>query len=264
MGARGSITVGSLFAGIGGFDLAAERVFGPGCVRWQVEIDSWAQRVLAKHWPHVPRFSDVREVTEGDLEPVDLVCGGFPCQPYSLAGERLGGEDQRALWPQMRRVVSFIKPTWIVGENVPGLISLGLDEVCTDLEALGFEVWTLGIPAVAVGAPHRRERIWIVAYSGCNGRFRRVEPRDGPQESKRGRQAERCQDRQFAQVGTTTSGGVRELGRWAPEPSVGRMAPRLPGSMDRLRGLGNAIVPQVAEFLFRRIKEANEQLTPAA
>jgi DNA (cytosine-5)-methyltransferase 1 len=305
------VTVGSLFAGIGGFDLAASRVWGWDCVKWQVEIDPFACRVLAKHWPEVPRFGDIRELTGGELEPVELVCGGFPCQPVSLAGKRMGEADDRWLWPEMRRVVSLLKPAWVVGENVPGLLGMGLDQVCADLEALGYEVWPLGIPAVAVGAPHLRERLWIVAYretvqrppiersepngtlprdgamadTGCLGseRRRNVGKLAGPQGAREGQGSERQRLRD-ASRGSSPALSVPDIlnahnrgpgasavpqrqpretdlrgskrGWWWVEPGVGRVAHGIPARVDRLRGLGNAIVPQVAEVLFRLIDAA--------
>lgn len=166
------MTFGSLFAGIGGFDLGLERA-GMEC-KWQVEIDDFCNRVLEKHWPRVKRYRDVREVGAHNLEPVDLICGGFPCQPFSVAGKQRGKEDDRHLWPEMFRIVSELRPTWVVGENVPGLVRLGLDEVLSDLEGIGYSTQTFDIPACAVDAPHVRHRIWIVAFAG---RERLEEPR---------------------------------------------------------------------------------------
>lgn len=159
--------VGSLFAGIGGFDLGLERA-GMEVV-WQVEIDPFCNKVLAKHWPDVKRYRDVKEVGKHNLEPVDLICGGFPCQPFSVAGKRKGKEDGRALWPEMFRIISECRPRWVIGENVAGFINMGLDESISDLEGIGYEVQTFVIPACAVNAPHRRDRVWIIAHSGGNG-----------------------------------------------------------------------------------------------
>jgi DNA (cytosine-5)-methyltransferase 1 len=161
----------SLFSGIGGFDLAAEWMGWRNV--FHVERDPFCQRVLAHHFPNSQPFDDV---TTFDGRPwrgrVDLLTGGFPCQPYSTAGKRLGKDDERHLWPEMRRIISEIAPTYVVGENVRGLINwnggLVFEEVCVDLEALGFEVWTGIIPAAGVGAPHRRDRVWFVAHA--NGR----------------------------------------------------------------------------------------------
>lgn len=243
------MTIGSLFSGIGGFDLAASRVWGWDCVRWQVEIDPWAQRVLAKHWPNVPRFGDIRELTGEELEPVELICGGFPCQPFSDAGRRRAQEDTRHLWPEMLRLVSALRPAWVVGENVPPLIRLGLDEVAGEMEDLGYAVEALCIPACAVGAPHIRERLWIV------GRHTDSDP-----QSQIGAVSARGQS--DTQSGRACASGMREAWHhvrsldWTTEPGVGRVADGIPRRLDRLRGLGNAIVPQVAEVLFRLIDEA--------
>jgi len=138
---------GSLFAGIGGFDLGLERA-GMECV-WQVEIDPYCQKVLAKHWPQVKRYDDVRECGEHNLETVDLICGGFPCQPHSVAGKRRGAVDDRNLWPEYRRVLAELRPRWVLGENVPGIVTTMLDEVLSDLESEGYAATTIVLPAVA-------------------------------------------------------------------------------------------------------------------
>ena len=159
----------SLFSGIGGLDLAAEwagfRTVG------QCEWADYPHAVLQKHWPDVPKWRDIRTLTkEGfrertGLDTVTVVSGGFPCQPFSTAGKRRGKEDDRYLWPEMCRVISEIQPTWVVGENVAGLISMDLDTVLSDLEGIGYACQTLVIPACAVDAPHRRDRCAILAYS---------------------------------------------------------------------------------------------------
>jgi DNA (cytosine-5)-methyltransferase 1 len=165
------LTFGSLFAGIGGFDLGLERA-GMEC-KWQVEIDDFCNRVLEKHWPHVKRYRDVREVGKHNLEPVDLICGGFPCQPFSVAGKRDRTSDDRHLWPEVRRVVQEVHPRWFVGENVPGIddgYEMVLDQVCADLESIGYAVAPpLEIPACAVDADHLRFRVFIIANSERDG-----------------------------------------------------------------------------------------------
>jgi len=241
------LTFGSLFAGIGGFDLGLERA-GMECA-WQVEIDDYCQRVLAKHWPDVERYADVRECGAHNLAAVDLICGGFPCQPHSVAGKRKGKADDRNLWPEYRRIVAELRPQWVLGENVPGIITTMLDEVLFDLESEGYACTTIALPAVAFDAPHRRDRVWIVAdaesereaageqwrqlrgieqggedmaYADCESTLRVAEPRD-------------------------------QRGHWATEPDVGRVAHGVSHRVDRLRALGNAVVPQVAEWIGRRI-----------
>jgi DNA-cytosine methyltransferase len=194
------MTVGSLFAGIGGFDLGFERAGFE--IRWQVEIDPFCRSVLAQHWPDVRRYEDVRQVvgdtdksdsgrdecqriawSEGSatgsasaaisrsrhaLEPVDVICGGFPCQPHSLAGRRGGSADERDLWPQFARLIRELGPRWVVAENVPGLLSSDAGRffgtVLRDLAACGYDAEWDCLPASAFGAPHRRDRVWIVAY----------------------------------------------------------------------------------------------------
>ena len=163
---------GSLFSGIGGFDLGFEWAgIRPA---WQVEKDEWCRRVLAKHWPNVKRYGDIHEFIElaeaGAVEPVDLVAGGPPCQPASVAGKRQGAKDDRWLWPEALRAVAALRPTWCLFENPVGFRSMGLDDVLSALEGMGYATQTLDIPACGVGAPHRRHRLWILGHSGCQRR----------------------------------------------------------------------------------------------
>jgi DNA (cytosine-5)-methyltransferase 1 len=153
----------SLFAGIGGFDLGLERA-GMQCVG-QVEIDSYCQSILSKHWPDVKRMGDIRDVTAESFESVELICGGFPCQPFSVAGQRKGKSDNRFLWPEMCRVIQAYRPAWVLGENVAGIIDMALDDVLSELESYGYSVQCFVIPACAVDAAHRRDRVWIIAHS---------------------------------------------------------------------------------------------------
>ena len=187
-----------LFSGIGGFALAADRIFG-NVEHIFCEIDPFCQEVLKKHWPEAKIYGDIRTLTyaaesgrehssiEGVSEqskrsreypgevqrPVFILTGGFPCQPFSQAGRRRGEEDDRFLWPEMLRVIREFSPLWVIAENVRGLLTQGggvvFERVCTDLEAAGYEVQPLIIPAVAVGAPHRRDRVWFVGHSKSGG-----------------------------------------------------------------------------------------------
>ena len=274
-----TLTVGSLFAGIGGFDLGLERA--GMSVRWQVENNPWCQRVLAKHWPNVTRYGDIKQVDWHTIEPVDLVCGGFPCQPFSLAGKRKGFDDDRYLWPEVVRCLGAVRPTWFLGENVPGIIKVALDQVCADLEALGYAIQPICVPACAVDAPHQRQRVWILAYAGCAGLpcggFRSGEAQTGEvrdcgatdsREDVADPLSEQSERRLYgAEWGQRSEGqapcdggpgrGVENVG-WPVEPSVGRVAHGVPARVDRLRGLGNAVVPQIVEWLGRCIINAQE------
>jgi DNA (cytosine-5)-methyltransferase 1 len=153
-----------LFSGIGGFSLGLERA-GPFRTVAFCEQDAYAQRVLKKHWPEVPIYDDVRTIDTDGLGRIDLICGGFPCQPWSVAGQQRGAEDDRDLWPAMVALIEELRPQWVIGENVRGFINqpMGLQRSLSDLESIGYEAVPFIIPACAVDAPHRRDRVWIVA-----------------------------------------------------------------------------------------------------
>ena len=275
-----SLTFGSLFAGIGGIDLGFERA-GMVC-KWQVEIDDYCNRVLERHWPDVRRYRDVKTVGKHNLEPVDVIVGGYPCQPHSVAGKRKGAADDRNLWPEYLRIVEELRPTWVVGENVPGIVTTYLDTVLSDLEGAGYEIQTFNIPAVALDAQHRRERIFVVAYSSDGKRNARAKIPSSllsmPENRTVNDNADgsnshvpNANDIRFKGRGTLTSKkGYKELetgqperlveepGYWRtiPEPRLRGVAHGVSNRVDRLRGLGNAVVPQVAEFIGRAIVTA--------
>lgn len=153
-----------LFSGIGGFSLGLERTGGFETVAF-CEIEEFPRKILAKHWQNVPIYKDVRTLDATQLGRIDVICGGYPCQPFSHAGKRLGAQDDRHLWPEMRRLIKELRPAWVIGENVAGHISMGLDDVLSDLDKLGYATQAFVIPACAVNAPHRRDRVWIVGNS---------------------------------------------------------------------------------------------------
>jgi len=199
----------SLFSGIGGFDLAAEWMGWTNVLH--CERDPFCQRVLKYHFPNSKTYNDVKRFDGTEWRGrADILTGGFPCQPYSSAGKRLGKDDERHLWPEMCRIISEITPAYVVGENVRGLLNWNggvvFEEVCADLEAMGYEVWTGLIPAAGVGAPHRRDRVWWVAHhSDSDGKMRR--PKGDASESG----TQRIQERDAVQR-PDESGGVRDVG----------------------------------------------------
>jgi DNA (cytosine-5)-methyltransferase 1 len=250
-----ALSVGSLFAGVGGFDLGLERA-GMRSV-WQCEIDPYCQRVLEKHWPDVLRVRDVRDVGAGSVPRVDVLCGGFPCQPVSDAGLKQAQEDSRWLWPEFARVVGELRPRYVIVENVPGLRSRGFGDVLRDLAACGFDAEWDGIPAAALGAHHQRDRVVLVAYAD-------EERRDGrPRVFGEGRRPESPHGYPLLQDADRLALGARWEWRrvtqaggpewWPVEPDVDRVAYGIPDRLDRLAALGNAIVPQLAEWIGRRI-----------
>ena len=300
-----------LFSGIGGFSLGLERA-GMRTVAF-CEIDPFCRRVLAKHWPEVPIYDDIRDLTAERLAAdgiaVDVVCGGFPCQDISVAGKGAGiGGARSGLWSEYARLVGELRPGYVIVENVAALLGRGLDRVLGDLAALGYDAEWHCIPASAVGAPHRRDRLWVVSYPrhrpepkrpwstrregwqreaerGFFGRHGATRPVAYPDNQRQQQPAGRFSEgRMGARVGRETvadadeprraqplrasetllGAGAGELtgqdgrgwGQWLSEPDVGRVAHGVPGRVDRLRGLGNAVVPQIPEAIGRAILRA--------
>ena len=334
----------SLFSGIGGLDLAAEWA-GFSSVG-QCEFADYPTKILERHWPDVPRWRDIRTLTGADfyertgLRTVDIISGGFPCQPFSTAGKQRGEEDDRYLWPEMVRVIAELRPTWVVGENVAGIINMALDKVLSDLEGQGYATRTFLIPACGVNAPHQRYRTAIVAHANRIGQFHRtdeVKPaeRGKPPQSESCRCCEAvadtksyhprglpigektkvtgfsgssedasdpygtgCKKLYFPEITDTEGfvdrgidertvcdtagqglpdwsgrtmdeqekeqeserpdcrGGEPDGGRqWAIEPNVGRVAHGIPNRVDRIKCLGNAVVPQQFYPIFKAIAE---------
>lgn len=312
-----------IFSGIGGFSLGLERTGGFETAAF-CEIDPFCRRVLAKHWPEVPCYDDVRELTAARLAAdgiaVDVIAGGFPCQDVSFAGKRAGLEGARSgLWGEYRRLIGEVRPRFVIVENVPGLLSLGMGAVLGDLSSLGFDaIWDC-VPAAAVGAPHRRDRVWVVAYAAGDGREQgqspaetlghwRVSAAEGGaatsanavsnqlrEQSGRRIRARRAGAPQPGEHGAARAvadtepsrGGFgahvrdanvsglafperqsRDVGEefaspigtdwWAVEPDVGRVAHGVPARVDRLRSLGNAVVPQITEVIGRAILQSRQ------
>ena len=312
-----------LFSGIGGFALGLESTGIFETVKF-VEKDKYCQKVLQKNFPNIPIEEDIKNV-KGKEGEADVVCGGFPCQPFSVAGKQKGTSDDRHLWPEMFRLIREIKPQFVIGENVKNIINIQdgvvFETVCTDLESEGYEVQSFNIPAAGVGAPHRRERIWIVAHAERYNEIQQIQKSDGTQDqvqSKRGqkdsaswissransirqtynryetnvantksiesnvgeleqRQRERSGQREVGGASgndaNTNSEGLQRLWSehklrnskeekqtsgnswWSVEPNVGRVADGVPGRIHRLKGLGNAIVPQIAKEIGLAIKK---------
>ena len=273
------IKILDLFSGIGGFSLGLEATghFETTCF---VENNEYCRAVLRHHWPDVPVLGDICDVRKEDLPcpNPDIVVGGFPCQPFSQAGKQKADKDKRHLWPEMFRLIRECRPTWVVGENVIGFAKLGLDKALTDLENEGYATRTFNIPACAVGAPHRRQRLWIVAHANtgqCDGQetdlcsrrdttdFVSQDVADTQRKGERRRGVSGSGENK-SENGKGSSGqlgGHGEAGPeewWAVEPSVGRLVNGLPNRVPQLRALGNSIVPQIAEEIGKAIKVAEQ------
>jgi DNA (cytosine-5)-methyltransferase 1 len=313
-----------LFSGIGGFSLGLEATGGFETVAF-CEIENFPRQVLQKHWPHVKQYNDIKELTYDKLKEdgiglIDIITGGYPCQPFSQAGRKKGEQDPRHLWPEYFRLVKECRPTWVIGENVSGHLKLGLDSVLADLEGEGYAVRTFSISAASIGANHKRERVWIVAHSERNDNFNKEQRVDGkekeiprergendspPRESSRASAVRKTNDgnventRRSLQPRAEQRGenenetregnanqhqrsssasksdvantqGVYVQGQydgqgqrqpwgeswWAVEPDVGRVAHGIPDRVDRLKALGNSLVPHVPYCIALSILEA--------
>jgi len=268
-----------LFSGIGGFSYGLEKT-GFQTVAF-CEMDKYCKLVLQKHWKGTKIYNDVKEITKEKLEAdgvelPEIITGGFPCQPFSIAGKQKGTNDDRHLWPEMFRIIKELKPRWIIGENVRGIVNIQdgvvFETVCTDLESEGYEVQAFNIPAAGVGAPHRRERIWIVANSRRtlrqgtelrekNENETRKEDADQHQRSSSSPEpnvANASAGRRASQKTevSTRGNGIEHQSWWQSEPDVGRVANGISGRVHRLRALGNSIVPKIAEEIGRAIMAA--------
>jgi DNA (cytosine-5)-methyltransferase 1 len=272
-----TLTVGSLFSGIGGLDLGLERAGMK--VIWNSEIDEFACRVLKKHWPAVPNLGNIKEVDFKNVERPDVICGGYPCQPFSNAGNRQGEADPRHLFPWVLDAVRILRPDYVVLENVRGHLSMGGVSVIGSLTGIGYDSEWRVISAASMGAPHRRDRVFIVAYPE-----RKMADTNNERPFHRGIEVDTNTAGLNAQYEPSGSGSTMadsdgvELGLdgtkrvttkasrgriyyrerqetyvggewWKVEPDLGRVAYGVPSRVDRLRGLGNAVVPQIAELI---------------
>lgn len=273
-----------LFSGIGGFSLGLEWA-GMETVTF-CEMDKFCQKVLKKHWPDVPIYDDIRKLDGKQFYgTIDVICGGFPCQPFSVAGKQRGKDDNRHLWPEMFRIIKEAKPTWVIGENVPGIINMALDEVCVDLESEGYEVQTFIIPACAVNAPHRRDRVWIIAHSKHNGRAAAEKQRNDSKALAGCEKGQGCAQQSKgvcppAFMADTNCTGCEKLNspalaaragfsarpfatveyRGDIEPTICRNDDGIPDRVDKLKSLGNAVVPWIPAIIGKFIIQLNKEL----
>ena len=267
----------SLFSGIGGLDLAAE--WAGFTTVGQCEFAAYPTKVLEKHWPDVPRWRDIRTLTKESFyertgqRTVDVISGGFPCQPFSVAGKQKGKNDDRYLWPEMLRVIRELRPHCVVGENVPGIIKIAAGQVVKDLERAGYHVVVFNFEAASVGAWHRRSRVFFTGLAdvadtdgeGLQGGEQHgasaasEDTRERPSRPPVGERRETIRNTLFG--GRDRIARRRQLqeladGRcWAAEPDVGRVAHGIPNRVDRLKCLGNAVVPQQAYPIFKALME---------
>ena len=222
------------------------------------EIEPYPRAVLAKHWPGVPIFKDVRKLAAADVHGVDVICGGFPCQDISVAGRGAGIDGERSgLWAEYARLIGEIRPRYVIVENVAALLGRGLGRVLGDLAALGFDAQWHCIPASAVGSPQGRDRLWIVAYPGHAGLRERGKRGDAGKEMQNlagilSNGLQMCR-REKEEVLERGNNGLSD--HWAAEPSLGRVVDGIPRRSFRLHGLGNAVVPQIPELIGRAIIE---------
>jgi DNA (cytosine-5)-methyltransferase 1 len=240
-------------------------------IRWQVEIDRWCRSVLRRHWPNVRRYEDVRQIRK--LPQVDVLWGGFPCQPVSQIGHRAYNQDYRWLWPEFHRIIDLLQPDWVVIENVTGLQTHGLNEILYTLAGSGYDAEWDRLPAAAFGAPHLRYRIFVVAYPQAEkeiGNDPRIFDERWQDYFKAGDyiasyaaineglpRRVRAKAKQRARKMGVTRLGITHGRSWPVEPEIHRVAYGVPHRLDRTRALGNAVVPRVAEWIGRRIVEAD-------
>jgi DNA (cytosine-5)-methyltransferase 1 len=259
-----TLTIGSLFSGIGGLELGLERA-GLGPVVWQCECDPDALRVLAHHWPCATRYNDVRQLDCATLPRVDIICGGFPCQDISSAGKRAGLRGARSgLWAEFRRIVAAMRPQWVVVENVAGNAIAWIDPVSLQLAQLGYSTLPVPLAAADVGAPHRRRRVFIVAaHADAQGESAQPEHAKMASASTAAdaeRSPLRQQSRRQGRPHRASATVAAHAGWQRAQPDMVRMVHGLSAQLDahagpRIRALGNAVVPQCAEVIGHVIQE---------
>ena len=277
-----------LFSGIGGFSLGLEATGGFETKAF-CDIEKYPRQVLQKHWPHVKQYEDIKELNyerlkADGIDSIDIITGGYPCQPFSIAGRQKGEQDPRHLWPEYFRLVKELRPTWVIGENVSGHIKLGLDTVIEDLESEDYSVRPFSISASSIGANHQRERIWILAHSR-RSQWPRAELRGENENETRqenANQFERSSSTSEVDVANTNDErlqrqwqsrnqftsrfnssresseegqGTVGQGWWESEPNMGRVAHGIPKRVDRLKSLGNSLVPQIPYYIGKTILE---------
>ena len=277
-----------LFSGIGGFSLGLEATGGFETKAF-CDIEKYPRQVLQKHWPHVKQYEDIKELNyerlkADGIDSIDIITGGYPCQPFSIAGRQKGEQDPRHLWPEYFRLVKELRPTWVIGENVSGHIKLGLDTVIEDLESEDYSVRPFSISASSIGANHQRERIWILAHSR-RSQWPRAELRGENENETRqenANQFERSSSTSEVDVANTnderlqrqwqsrnqftprfnssresSEEGQRTMGQgwWESEPNMGRVAHGVPKRVDRLKSLGNSLIPQIPYYIGKTILE---------
>ena len=281
-----AMKVGSLFSGggLGDFGFLAAGME----ISWQCEIDEYCQKILALRYPESKKYRDIKTLKGEEIEKVDIITGGFPCQPFSVAGKRKGKDDNRYLWPEMLRVIDECRPRWIVGENVPGIINLALDTVYADLESKGYEVQSIVFPSHAIGALHKRDRLWIIANTGLLGSSLNEKQTTGikqlceviPNSTNSG--IKRMCKREKSTIKTMENSGRKYDERdaeingdankekitvksklsvenfrdfWKFEPDVGRVANGVANRVHRLKMLGNGQVPACTYVIGKMIMD---------
>ncbi len=284
--------LGSLFSGggLGDFGFMAAGMD----IAWQCEIDEYCQKILALRYPESKKYLDIKTLKGGELEPIDILTGGFPCQPFSVAGNQAGINDRRNMWPEMFRVITELSPRWIIAENVPGIINMALESICSELEKKNYEVWTVVFPSHALGAWHKRDRVWIIGYAKHNGPFAskiggsikegvhydterskqtgqpagpskqftsmanaRFFP-TGDSQNRPSDKRELCNtEEEWSEARNRFANGCENIWQryWLTEPSVGRVANGITDRVHRLKMLGNGQVPACTYVIGKMIMD---------